>query len=65
MDSKMFAEFVRTATRPVLTLVGFAAWLVFIAYDVDYPAVFQWLVIAMCLEWFTERMVTRLAGLGK
>lgn len=52
----------KTLTRPVLTLIGLMAWLVFIAYEVPYPDWFQWTVIGMISSWFGERTIRRLAG---
>lgn len=55
-------EVLKTLTRPVLTLIGLMAWLVFIAYEVPYPDWFQWTVIGMISSWFGERTIRRLAG---
>ena len=57
-------HFVRTITRPVLTIGGAAVWVWFIVAGVNYPPAFQWLVIASWLEWFGERAVKRLIALG-
>ena len=58
------AEWVRTITRPVLTIGGAAVWVWFIVAEVNYPPAFQWLIIASWLEWFGERAVKRLTELG-
>lgn len=52
-------ELARSITRPALTIGALAAWIGFISLDKPYPAAFQWLTVAMCLEWFTERAYTR------
>jgi len=56
-------ELARSVTRPALTAGALAAWIGFIALGTEYPGAFQWLTVAMCLEWFTERAYTRLKEL--
>ncbi len=57
-----FSEFVRTATRPVLTIIGLLAWVMFIEAGVPYPSEFQWLVVGMAASWFGERALARVQG---
>lgn len=61
MGSMSFGDFVRTATRPTLTITALIAWIAFIEAKVDYPPAFQWLTIVMSLEWFGERALGRFA----
>ena len=60
-----FADFVRTATRPVLTVISLLAWVMFISEEIQYPPIFQWLVVAMVGEWFSERFLTRFGDMIK
>jgi len=55
---------VRTATRPVLTILGFLAWTTFIAYEVPVPDPFQWAVLGMLGTWFGERALKRVLQMG-
>lgn len=57
-------HFVRTVTRPILTIGGAVVWVWFILAEVNYPPALQWLIIACWLEWFGERAVKRLTELG-
>lgn len=53
-------------THPVLAIGGAAAWVWFIIADeVNYPPAFQYLVMALALEWFGERAVKRLTELAQ
>ena len=59
---KDFGDFVRTATRPVLTFTALFAWIMFISEGIDYPVEFKLLVGAMVGTWFTERALMRIQG---
>lgn len=57
-----FGAFVRTATRPVLTVIGLLAWIAFIEAGIAYPPAFEWAVLAMLGAWFGERFLARVQG---
>ena len=59
MTPSRFGSFVKTTTRPVLTIMGFGAYIMFIKWGVLYPSEFKWVVIVMVLEWFGERALSR------
>ena len=55
-----FGAFIRTCTRPVLTVIGLLAWVGFIAEEIEPPAEFKILVSGMIGTWFGERFITRI-----
>ncbi len=60
--SSAFADFVRSATRPVLTFMGLLAWVAFIESGIEYPPIFEYAVLGMLGSWFGERFITRIQG---
>ena len=57
-----FGNFIRTATRPVLTLIGMVTWAALVLDGVDPPQDFKLLVGAMVGTFFGERAIARLQG---
>ena len=55
-----FGNFIRTATRPVLTVIGLMAWVAFIEEGIEPPVEFKILVGGMVGSWFGERTIKRL-----
>ena len=57
-----FGNFVRTCTRPVLTVIGLLAWVQFIAEGIEPPVEFKILVSGMVGTYFGERAIARIQG---
>ncbi len=57
-----FTDFVRGVTRPVLTIIGLLAWIMFITDGVNYPPMFEYAVLGMIATWFGEKLIPRIQG---
>ena len=57
-----FGNFIRTCTRPLLTVIGLLSWATFIYDGIEPPAEFKILVSGMVGTWFGERFITRIQG---
>ena len=55
-----FGAFIRTCTRPLLTVIGLLAWVAFIEAQIEPPAEFKFAVLGMLGTWFGERFITRI-----
>ena len=56
----MTAEAIKTLIRPLLTLILLITWIAFIAREIVYPPMFQYLTVAAVVEWVGERALKRL-----
>jgi hypothetical protein len=60
--SGLISKITRSVVRPIITLGLLGVWVWFIAAGLAYPNEFKLLVLAVTLEWFGERAISRFLG---